>query len=338
MNINNITAWLSLCVRFVFASIIKSVDFDTPPTVDALFQFIDVDPKNKVADLKRYFTHSEPFISTYRVYELIVNDDERKFRELASKYPSVVLYQLSGNVPIVPCLTLLKFLKILFSEITATPEYYSVKETISNIFTENRTSITRAFDASNYKLFVDFADYDIALEIIKSALPLEDFETIKTVLSLEDTEIDWDDILEFNNGKLLEFYEPSTPPTDLPNTVQWPLVEKLIERYPTMYIESFHETWIDPEIAQSQLDFFIHQEGDLDFTGFENFIVNNINSTELVTPLIMSLKLYISELLNILCLGNLCDVATKGIPPSTEDVIGYFIQRSYFFMEVVHPC
>ena len=56
-----------------------------------------------------------------------------------------------------------------------------------------------------------------------------------------------------------------------------------------MYIESFHETWIDPEIAQSQLDFFIHQEGDLDFTGFENFIVNNINSTELVTPLIMSL-------------------------------------------------
>jgi len=304
MNVSHITAWLTFSVRFMFSSIVKNVNFDfaSIPTIAELFEFIDVDPVNPIKDLIYYFYSSETFKHSYRIVELIKSGDEESFKKYASRSPDGMLKLLIACVPVIPSLNLLKFLHILLDEYydkLNLPDYIEIPEntrySISTIFTENGTSLSRAYNPVFYKEYIQFVDYDLAREVIKTAIQHRDCETVIAVSQIEEAEIDWYDILGFDSEWLVDCYENPLPPDDVSIVKSWRIVKKLIERYPEIQLSSFPETWIETdELAQEQFQ-LLSTMPNADYSGFKRYIHNRVceGSTDLITlllSLINSLK------------------------------------------------
>ena len=234
--------------------------------------------------------------------ELIKSGDEELFKKYASRSPDGMLKLLIACVPVIPSLNLLKFLHILLDEYydkLNLPNYIEIPEntrySISTIFTENGTSLTRAYNPVFYKEYMQFLDYDLAHEVIKTAIQHRDCETVIAVSQIEEAEIDWYDILGFDSEWLIDCYENPLPPDDVSIVKSWRIVKKLLERYPEIQLNSFPETWIETdELAQEQFQ-LLSTMPNADYSGFKRYIHNRIceGSTDLIAlllSLINSLK------------------------------------------------
>lgn len=91
MEFENISAWLSFCVRFVFASIVKKIDYDdsTEDKFNELFEFLDVSQEYPIKSLKEFF-----YFKTIRTM--------KELRNFIRKYPgkkiTEVTFELIQNV------------------------------------------------------------------------------------------------------------------------------------------------------------------------------------------------------------------------------------------------
>ena len=295
MDAKYVNAWLTFCVRFLFASIIKSVDFDFTviPTVQDIFQFINVDPSMSVSGLAAYFYSIDMFQISYYMLELIKSGDEAKFRKRVAESPANMLVLLKGSVPILPSLNLLKFFRIL-------GEYIEIDEDISEIFDANMISITRAYNPAFYRDYVYFADYDLGLEILKTAVEHKDCETVNAISQHENFEIDWNDILEFDSEWLVECYQNPLPPDDMSDIKSWRVARAILEKYPEINLDVFMESWIEPSIISEQFE-IISKSNDVSlYSGFEEYTIKILseNGTLEITTQLMPIIFKIIDVYN----------------------------------------
>lgn len=299
MQSDHILAWLGLCVRFVFASIVKprDFDFDSTPTADMLFDFLSFDGGVDTVQLKRYFTESEPYLSTSRILNIVQERHDDQLRALASADPTKTLTRLIELVPIIQNLSLLQCISIVISENSDRidfpryiefPEY--VADTISNIFERSNVSLERLdINASNYKNFIVFENHAISVKIIEVATVLRDCETINSLCQNESNDIAWIDIFGIGNRHtecwdfLIDCVNFESAPSDIPEEVGWHNVVKLWEKYPTMTLISFPASWVQPAIAERQMSLLAPYSNS---SGFMTFVIDNASNTEIVIKMV----------------------------------------------------
>lgn len=291
MKVSHITAWLSFCIRFVFASITKDVNLGAFPTFGELFEFINVDRKNPVTDIAKYF-YSKSAIPNYMI-ELVKSGNVDEFRKQIIKLtPNTMLQLLAEITPNIPSSNLIKFIRILMDEnhdSISFPVYIEIPEntpmSIASIFEEMNVSLSRAYEPQFYKEYSDFSDYDLSLEVLKTAVKLQDCDAVNAIISNEGSEIDWDDIISFNSEWLVDCYHTSSPPDTIDNVESWSIAKKIMDRYPgQIRITRIRESWVEnDDLARLQF-VMLDPETNPDYTGLKNYVLKRVcdGSTEIL--------------------------------------------------------